>query len=87
MNVYQKKAQDDPILAIWRKAKDRNRKREENEKITPDEYKNWVVYGGEIKDKTEKGEISYSEFEEIMNYNIEDTKRWIKTIKEGKEGE
>ena len=60
---------------------------EENEKITPDEYKNWVVYGGEIKDKTEKGEISYSEFEEIMNYNIEDTKRWIKTIKEGKEGE
>lgn len=87
MNVYQEKIQENPILAIWKKAKDRNRKREENEKITPYEYGNWIIYGEKIKDKAEKGEISLSEFEKIMNYNIEETKKWIITIKKEKEGE
>lgn len=73
-------------MDIWRKAKDKNRKRKEWEAITPTEYKNWVFYGEKIKNKAEKGEISFSEFEKIMNYDIPETKKWIKTmVKEGEE--
>ncbi|NMB96676.1 MAG: hypothetical protein GYA02_08705 [Clostridiaceae bacterium] len=86
MNVYRENTQKNPILDIWRKAKDKNRKRKEWEAITPTEYKNWVFYGEKIKNKAEKGEISFSEFEKIMNYDIPETKKWIKTmVKEGEE--
>lgn len=81
LNKHKKKCEENQYWKLWQTVQERNKKRKQNNKLTYNEYTDWVIYGGSVRDKAEKGEMSWVEFEKIMNYKPDEIRKWINGLK------
>jgi hypothetical protein len=76
--LYRKKKLDDPVDNLYEKIRSRNRGRRDNGKLKNNEYKKWNVKALKLRDDARDGIVTFESYEEIMNYQPEKIREWIK---------